>query len=288
MKAWEAAGAEVLTAAVEVTDRERMRELLAAAEQRFGEIHGLIHAAEPAGPAAGEDGGLLRTAHGLLVLDELLRESNPDFCFLVSASTSAAGFFMDALAHYGNGVAPGRWTSVTWEPPEDERGDADPTAAIERLFSLPPMARVVVSPRSLTADWSKLEALREIEPPPRGEARGAPSRPRLRVEHVVPRDETEAKIAEIWKELLGLAQVGVHDRFLELGGGSPGGGQMKGSLPASRMITRMTEIFRVDLPIRLLFEASTVAELGRALKEIRQQQQQREMQEMLKKIRESS
>jgi len=284
VNAWEQESAELLVAGVDVADPGRLRELLAEVGQRFGAIHGLIHVAEPAaGAAEGDDGGHLRTAHSLLVLDELLRDQEPDFCFLISPSTAAeggptaasaaGGFFMDAFASYGSGVDPGRWTSVTWEMPES----ADPRAA-QQLFSLAPVAQVVVSPRPLDARWNKLEAFREIPPeaPERGEAVGAYPRPSLRVEYVAPRDDTEEKIAELWRELLGVAQVGVHDNFLELGGDS---------LLASRMVTRMREIFQVDLPIRLLFEASTVAELGRALEEIRREESDREMQEMLEQIK---
>ena len=52
---------------------------------------------------------------------------------------------------------------------------------------------------------------------------------------------------------MGLDRVGVHDNFLELGGDS---------LLASQVISRVIKNFQVDLPLRLLFEAPTVAEMG--------------------------
>ena len=46
------------------------------------------------------------------------------------------------------------------------------------------------------------------------------SRPELLTRFVPPSTELERKIAEIWQELLGIQQVGIHDDFFELGGHS--------------------------------------------------------------------
>jgi len=68
---------------------------------------------------------------------------------------------------------------------------------------------------------------------------------------VAPRTMVEEKVAEIWAELLGLEQVGVHDHFFDLGGHS---------LLATRVISRVREVFQVELPLRLIFaNALTVA-----------------------------
>jgi len=68
-----------------------------------------------------------------------------------------------------------------------------------------------------------------------------------------PRDETEAALAAIWAEVLDVEQVGAHDNFFELGGHS---------LLATRVLARIRAAFAVDLPLRRLFEATTVAELA--------------------------
>jgi len=54
---------------------------------------------------------------------------------------------------------------------------------------------------------------RRALPPPDGTRR-------LAGEYVAPRDELEQRIAGIWRELLGLERVGVHDNFFDLGGHS--------------------------------------------------------------------
>jgi acyl carrier protein len=101
------------------------------------------------------------------------------------------------------------------------------------------------------------------------------SRPNLRVEYVAPSTPTEETVAGIWSELLGVGQVGIHDSFLDLGGDS---------LLATRLIARMRQAFGLELPVRLFFEASTVAELARSVDELRSQQEDHEMQELLEML----
>ncbi|MBO0798422.1 MAG: AMP-binding protein, partial [Blastocatellia bacterium] len=70
---------------------------------------------------------------------------------------------------------------------------------------------------------------------------------------MAPRSPVEEILAEIWTEVLGLEQVGVHDNFFELGGHS---------LLATQVISRLRDAFQVDLPVRRIFEASTIAGLA--------------------------
>ncbi|HVG10753.1 MAG TPA: amino acid adenylation domain-containing protein [Thermoanaerobaculia bacterium] len=63
----------------------------------------------------------------------------------------------------------------------------------------------------------------------------------------------EAALAEIWEEVLGIEGVGRHRSFFELGGHS---------LLATRLISRVNQAFRTDLPLRALFEAPTLEGLA--------------------------
>jgi acyl carrier protein len=84
----------------------------------------------------------------------------------------------------------------------------------------------------------------------------AHGRPNLSSAYVAPRNEMEQGVAELWQELLGIDQVGVHDNFFELGGHS---------LLATRISSRVREMFQVGLSVRALFEAPTVAEFVAAI-----------------------
>jgi amino acid adenylation domain-containing protein len=81
-------------------------------------------------------------------------------------------------------------------------------------------------------------------------------RPEFLESYTAPRDDTEIALASIWQSLLGLERVGVFDNFFELGGHS---------LLATQLISRVRDRFSVDLPLRLLFESPTVAELAAAV-----------------------
>ena len=72
----------------------------------------------------------------------------------------------------------------------------------------------------------------------------------------VPRDPVETVLADLWANLLGLERVGIFDNFFELGGHS---------LLAIQLISRLYKTFQVRLPVRVLFEAATIASLSEQL-----------------------
>src|SRR6185503_12194040 len=64
------------------------------------------------------------------------------------------------------------------------------------------------------------------------------------------RNDTERELANIWKAVLGVERVGIHDNFFDLGGHS---------LLAIQVISRVRNVFNVDLPLRALFDSPTIA-----------------------------
>ncbi|HZB43698.1 MAG TPA: condensation domain-containing protein, partial [Pyrinomonadaceae bacterium] len=86
------------------------------------------------------------------------------------------------------------------------------------------------------------------------------TRPGLSNRYVAPRGEVEHTLARIWEGLLGVSPVGADDDFFELNGHS---------LLATQVISRVREQFRVELPLRSLFESPTVAGLAARVEEAR-------------------
>jgi acyl carrier protein len=73
-------------------------------------------------------------------------------------------------------------------------------------------------------------------------------------EYVAPGNEVEERVAEIWRETLGLERVGVKDNFFQVGGHS---------LLATQVVARMSSGFGVEIALRRLFESPTIAGLAR-------------------------
>lgn len=78
---------------------------------------------------------------------------------------------------------------------------------------------------------------------------------------VAPRTATEATLAEHWQALLQIESVGIHDDFFALGGHS---------LMATQLLSQVQRSFGVQLGLRALFEAPTIAELAARIEEGRQ------------------
>ncbi len=81
-------------------------------------------------------------------------------------------------------------------------------------------------------------------------------RPELEQRYVGPRNDIEVALVDLWEEVLGVNPIGVSDNFFDLGGHS---------LKATRLLSKVRSIFRTQLPLSVVFEATTIEALARAL-----------------------
>ncbi|WP_369987355.1 non-ribosomal peptide synthetase [Pseudomonas xanthosomatis] len=71
--------------------------------------------------------------------------------------------------------------------------------------------------------------------------------------YLAPRSELEQTLAGIWADVLKAERVGVRDNFFELGGHS---------LLATQIASRVQKVLALNVPLRAMFECSTVEELA--------------------------
>jgi len=79
------------------------------------------------------------------------------------------------------------------------------------------------------------------------------SRPELENPFIPARTPIEQTLTEIWSEVLNLNSVGIHDKFLDLGGNS---------LLGIRIISRVIRTFQVNLSLKSLFATPTIAKMA--------------------------
>jgi thioesterase domain-containing protein/acyl carrier protein len=156
--------------------------------------------------------------------------------------------------------------SVTPSPADTRRSEAmaallreailprEGLEAFDRIMAQPNLGQAFVSSVDLIAWQTQLDAvaLEHLA----GAAETKPAgflRPELASAFEAPTEPVELALAEVWSELLGVSELGVHDDFFELGGNS---------LVAVRLFAAIKKRFRVSLPLSALFEAPTIRQLA--------------------------
>jgi len=80
----------------------------------------------------------------------------------------------------------------------------------------------------------------------------------LKCAHVEPRTPVEQQLAQMWEQLLNRTRVSVHHNFFELGGHS---------LLATQVMSRVRDMFKIEIPLRSIFEAKTIAQLAERIEQ---------------------
>jgi acyl transferase domain-containing protein/acyl carrier protein len=224
--------------------------------------------------------------YGTLVLEQVLEDYALDFCLLFSSLVSilgglgfvgytAANAFMDTLAHQHNqGQPKTRWTSLgwdIWQVKEERHGvhrygvmgstvslysmtASEGIDAFTRLLANKEPTHTIVSTGDLNERirrWLQLETLRESK-----SVSTLYTRPTISTPYVPVTGQYERRIAEIFREELGLEQVGLYDNFFDLGGNS---------LLGLQVIARLKREFHMQISAVTLFESPTVNALARYL-----------------------
>ncbi|HEX7733565.1 MAG TPA: beta-ketoacyl synthase N-terminal-like domain-containing protein [Ktedonobacteraceae bacterium] len=243
-----ASGTEILVLSANTSNQEHMHAVISQVHERFGALHGVISTAgyseetlqspiQNMDPATYELYLQSKMAE-LRVLEQALQAQKLDFCMLCSSLPALSGARKSAIeatmAFLSDAFVSqhNRRTAISWLSAHRDLGarsaDQEQPAALASLVS-------------------SLEAYPSL------------SRPDLHTVYVAPRNQMEQTIAVLWQELLGLNQIGIHDTFFELGGHS---------LMAARLMTRLRDLFLVDIPLKSLFERPTIEGLAEVIEEL--------------------
>lgn len=287
----EAEGAEVLAMSADVADAERMAEVVAAAEERFGGLDAVIHA------AGVQDGAFFGVAHTLdrTACDAHLRAKVHGFHHLqrlldgkvtgprITLSSlsavlggitfgpyAAANAALDAYALAARDQNGGRWVSVDWDAWQNP-GDLGKSTTAVSSFEMAPhegldiferavaasgeLGRLVISTGSLAARLDQWVVRAGANETADGGSDDRPTEPRpaLPNPYTEPSNRIETTLAELWAAALRIDRVGVDDDFYRLGGDS---------IVAIDLIARIRKAFRIAIPVTALLEDATVRRLA--------------------------
>ncbi|MBW4685866.1 MAG: SDR family oxidoreductase [Komarekiella atlantica HA4396-MV6] len=288
-------GAEVQAIAADVANEQQMQQAIALVNQRFGEIHGVIHAAginddayytiEESSKAQSQS-QFHPKVYGLFVLEKVLRGQKLDFCLLTSSSSSvlgglgltsysAANIFMDAYAHKHNQInfpcISVNWD--TWQSQENDTQDLTVGVALEKLrmtwqegievfsrvLSITKTPQIVVSAGELQPrieQWIKRDFLRNKESSNNRDSLSLHSRANLQSEYVPASNNVEQIVATTWQKVLGIEKIGIYDNFFDLGGSS---------LIGIEIISQLQKELNAHIPIISIYERPTISSLAELL-----------------------
>lgn len=78
--------------------------------------------------------------------------------------------------------------------------------------------------------------------------------------YVSPRNEIEMDLTILWQSLLTMEKIGIYDNFFNIGGHS---------LLATKLVIQIRSKFKVELPLRLIFDYPTIAELSNKIENLK-------------------
>ncbi len=287
-------GGHVDVVTADVAGADGLRGVVRTIQERAGALHGVFHTAglaeEQIHHLVGETTMAVcqehfrRQAHSTIALASALENEALDFCLVLSALSAQLGGF-GRLASVASAAFAGlyveqrrqtdstsRWFTSDWDDGQFQIA-ADRTtdltrpftpeqaaSAAGRIIALPSPVHLVVLADDLRARlqyWQRLDPAEHETGEPTGNRHPRPSLP---VPYRAARDSIEKEILAVWEPLLGIEAIGIDDDFFSLGGHS---------MLGTQLVSRLRSAFSVNLPLRDLFEAPTVAEMAERIVQLK-------------------
>jgi acyl transferase domain-containing protein len=264
LRAIEQAGGGLTVGIADVADEAAMQAFVEKVEANFGPLNGVIHAAGIVGEAARRpfakasraDVNTLLWAklYGTQVIEQLFAERPLDFvCLMSSLAVDLGGAGLGpyaaancALDAFAGGKSSTPWITINWDGWQFDSsglGIARDAAVLAWEDALAVgCAQVSVALGDFAARRARWQRPRPA-PAPVTSASALRSR-------------TESAVARAWEAVLGRSSLGPNDDFFDLGGDS---------LRAVQVVNRLRGDLGSEIPMRLLFEAPSVAAFAGAI-----------------------
>lgn len=286
----ETAGGEVLFVSADVADREAMANVLQMTLQRFGALHGVIHAAGLPGGSMIASQDLYEAAQigqpkvqGSIILAELLAGRALDFFVLCSsisavapgatqAAYAAANAFQNTFAEYCRTAFALPATAVDFDAWQETGMIADAvlpqgleSLKEERLRTAMTSAEGIEVIHRVLAQWRGSQILTstvDLDQLLASADYPAALSSNPTSAGAIPTEAIElTTLLDIWKELLAAEAIDPSDNFFSLGGHS---------LLGTMMIARVRDRLGVTITLRQIFETPTPAGLAQIVEAQRQ------------------
>lgn len=279
----------LLVLQADAADDEQTHQAIKRTEETFGQLNGVIHAAGVTGPKSlcevrntGEAEAMLQwppKIHGLLALDRALGARQLDFRVAMSSLASILGglgfalyaagnAFMDAFAQASWSNGSRRWIAVNWDGWRFEGPWANSTnsGALNAMLPYDQGLEVFETILSSSREPQVIVSMTDLHERLRRSTAPADTGPACSSEIPVVDSRSfdsqlERTLAGIWCQLLGASDITANDNFFVRGGDS---------LVAMRLISRIRELFRIDVPVRMAFEAPSIASMAKFIRQYEQ------------------
>jgi len=294
-----------------------MKNLFEKIYNDFGELNGIFHLAGIIGEEIIKPLSILdendielqlkAKVEGTKIINKLLRRKEVDFVVLNSSIStllggigmsaySSANHFMNIFARKVAKPTGTKWISINWDgwfinPQErfikneiikNSIINDEGIIALEKILNNYNSPVIYVSTTDLNNRIKSLfeKSAEETEIISEEEKQISEtnfSRQNISTPFSAPITELEVKVTKIWRELLGIEQIGINDDFFELGGNS---------LLGTQLVSRLRTTFNAELPLKILFETPTVNGIVKAIENERgiKKEKTENVEELLEKI----
>lgn len=284
-------GSEIMMMQADVSSRSEMKEAIEKVLTKYGKINGVIHSAGISDQEITNDIQEFRQGtnkklfsvkkDSLPILEDVLQGIDLDFCIINSSLSSILGglgfsayaavnIYIDRFTALHNQNSSIPWYSINWDGWNFERKNEivklsmtpeEGSDVFSIILSFVGIYQIAVSTGDLYTRLKRwVNRNEENSNTQQNNVNDQRTKTKNATEILAPpNDDVQRVIADVWCDLLGIEKIGIHDNFFDLGGHS---------LMVTQLLSRIRSLFKIDLPLKKLFEKPTIEEISKMIVEM--------------------